>query len=181
MTPRLEENEEAVMVQKILVPIDGSDRSVSVLPMICGLAGSSGAEIVLLQVVEYPCSAYPEVYDYPTSDQEVMEVVQKTKNVICQQVKDKLDQIAASVVTRDVSVRAEFREGPVVESILDAAERLGADLIAMAAYGENGTIPWMIGSVADRVLREAAVPVLLFRPVGNPEPIRLARDPVLAV
>jgi nucleotide-binding universal stress UspA family protein len=174
-------NKEAVMYRKILVPIDGSDRSISILSVIRELADSCETEIVLLQVVEYPCGLYSECYDYPTADLGVMKAVQENKKAICQQVKENLDQIAAMIGIEDISVSTELDEGPVVEAILAAAERLDADLIAMAAYGENGTVPWLIGSMANRVLREAKIPVMLFRPASRLEQIRLAYDPVLAI
>jgi nucleotide-binding universal stress UspA family protein len=98
-----------------------------------------------------------------------METVQKKKKIICQQVKSDLERIASTIVLDEISVSTEACEGPVVEAILEAADRLEIDLIAMAAYGEKGAIPGMIGSVADRVLHEAYVPVMLFRPAHSSE------------
>lgn len=157
------------MYQKIMVPIDGSAPSISVLPLICSLLGQHEADIILLRVIEYPSSLYPMCYEYPSHDPRAMEVVNKKKKIICQKVKNYLRQVASTIESDVISVSTEACEGPVVEAILEATDRLGIDLIAMAAYGETGSIPGMIGSVADRVLHEAHVPVMLFRPAHTSE------------
>ena len=54
-------------------------------------------------------------------------------------------------------------QGPVVDSILDYADNSGADLIAMSTHGRSGPARWIIGSVAERVVRKAPCPVLTVR------------------
>ena len=63
-------------------------------------------------------------------------------------------KVAAEIVTG---------EGPVVDSILDYAGKVGAELIAMSTHGRTGPARWIIGSVAERVVSASNVPVLLVR------------------
>ena len=61
-------------------------------------------------------------------------------------------KVTAEVMTGD---------GPDVDSILDYADKIGAELIAMSTHGRTGPARWIIGSVAERVVRASRVPVLL--------------------
>ena len=58
-------------------------------------------------------------------------------------------------------VSIEVRESPVVDAILSTTENLEIDLIVMSTVGQ-GHSPWMIGAVANRILRESPVPVILI-------------------
>jgi nucleotide-binding universal stress UspA family protein len=64
-------------------------------------------------------------------------------------------------------VETEVRSGSPSEQILDCAKERGADLIAVGATGLTGLARFFIGSVAERVLRHAARPVLVARPVRH--------------
>ena len=59
-------------------------------------------------------------------------------------------------------VTFEIREGPVVDAILDVIEKRVVNLIVMSSTGQDQN-PYMMGSVASRILREAQVPVILIR------------------
>ncbi len=56
--------------------------------------------------------------------------------------------------------------GGVAEGIADYATKNDADLIIMATHGRSGISRWVLGSVADRVLRSSCVPVLMVRAPG---------------
>jgi nucleotide-binding universal stress UspA family protein len=57
--------------------------------------------------------------------------------------------------------------GPVAESLKEAFARQGADLIVMSTHGRGGVTRWWLGSVADRLLRSVAIPLLLVRPSAD--------------
>ena len=57
--------------------------------------------------------------------------------------------------------------GPVADAIIAFAHKVQADLIAMSTHGRTGPSRWFLGSVADRVVRGAGVPVLMIRPVKH--------------
>ena len=154
------------MYERILVPLDGSGQSEEVLPFIRTLAEVSKAEIVLLRVAEYPYTLYSMCYEYPPSDPGLSKTIQDKKKVIYHEVKDYLEQIASNLAVAGVKVTVEVGEGPVVEAILAYTERLHIDLIALSTCGQGRGSQWMIGAVADRVLHEAQVPVILIRPMS---------------
>jgi nucleotide-binding universal stress UspA family protein len=158
------EKEEAFMYEKILVPLDGSQQSEEVLPWVRMLAEVSKAEIVLLRVAEYPYTLYSMCYEYPPSDPNLAKTIQAKKTVIYHEAKDYLEQTASALAKAGIKVSIEVCEGPVVAAILAFTDRLHIDLIALSMYGQSGGIQRVIGAVADRVLHEAPVPVILIRP-----------------
>jgi nucleotide-binding universal stress UspA family protein len=60
----------------------------------------------------------------------------------------------------------EVLEGKVPDTLAHWAEKNGVDLIVIASHGRSGVSRWVMGSVADRVLRSACVPVLMIRAPG---------------
>jgi nucleotide-binding universal stress UspA family protein len=59
-------------------------------------------------------------------------------------------------------------DGDAAADIIDRSKAEGADLIAMGTHGRSGPSRWVLGSVAERVLRHAEVPLLLVRWKGEP-------------
>ncbi len=161
------------MNKKILIPLDRSELAESVLPLACTLAKNSNVDIVLLHVVEYPFSLYLPCEEYPPIDPTLRNMIEEKKKTILQDGKKYLEHISTHLKKGGIRVHLEVCEGPVVESIVAAAERLYADLIVISTHGRSGNVPGLIGAVADRVLREAKIPVILIQPTQNellPEP-----------
>jgi nucleotide-binding universal stress UspA family protein len=57
-------------------------------------------------------------------------------------------------------------EGKVAEALAQWAEQNGVDLIVIASHGRSGISRWVMGSVADRLLRSVCVPVMMIRAPG---------------
>ncbi len=74
-----------------------------------------------------------------------------------------LAEMAQRLKSRGWTVEAEQAEGTPADAILDCAERMQADLIAMETHGRGGLARMVFGSEADRVLRHAPCPLLLVR------------------
>jgi nucleotide-binding universal stress UspA family protein len=145
------------MYSKILVPLDGSPLAEQVLPHVLALAQCHQSDVVLIQVVNYPTTGLP--LTDPDLDVGVRDCVE------CADL-DYLRGVAEKYFRGSklkVSAEAITGQGPVVDSILDYAEKVGAELIAMSTHGRTGPARWIIGSVAERVVRAAKVPVLLVR------------------
>ncbi|MCI0396080.1 MAG: universal stress protein [Chloroflexi bacterium] len=142
------------MYRTILVPLDGSKRAEAILPHVEQLAHHFEARVIFLQVVE-----------------------PRTPPVMPEGMLLNLDQIQQDFKEVDTYLAAkqgEFREmgiearhtveyGPVVQKIIDVAEREGADLIAMASHGRSGMSRVFYGSVAAGVLQRVDRPLLLIR------------------
>lgn len=62
-----------------------------------------------------------------------------------------------------MSVETVVRVGDPAQEILDYAEAGEIDVIALATHGRSGLARWLLGSVAEKVLRASALPVLLYR------------------
>jgi nucleotide-binding universal stress UspA family protein len=149
--------------QKILVPLDGSKQAESALLLASKLARISDAEITLLRVVEYPFEIYsrcePSTFGHPSQPDEKLLA---EKDAFCREAEHYLKQLASIVEMSGSNVSIEIEECPVVESILNTLVRLKIDLIVMSTIGQDHN-SWMMGATTNRVLREAAVPVILLR------------------
>lgn len=143
------------MFKKILVPLDGSPMAEAVLPYVRRMAVENGAEVELLNVTMLPMPAYP--VDAPLD----FDAVIKQQHDSSEQY---LTKVMSDLGHDGIKVTPLITEGPVAEEILNYAESTHADLIAMSTHGRSGISRWLMGSVADKVLHGAKVPVLLIRP-----------------
>src|SRR4029077_7065486 len=75
---------------------------------------------------------------------------------------------------REAGVPAEpvLKQGDAALQILETARELGVDLIAMTTHGRSGVSRWVMGSVAEKVLRASNVPLLLVRPAKRSAALR---------
>lgn len=154
------------MYNKILVPLDGSNLSEEVLPLVRTLAEMSKGQVILLRVAEFPYSLYPPCYEYPPSDPDAVDAIAKEKSAISREVSAYLERIASTLREAGIAVSTEICDGPVVDSILACADRLGANLVVLSAYGQSSGMQGTIGATASRVLHEAQVAVILVRPIA---------------
>ena len=151
------------MYHKILVPLDGSKQAEFALPLAGKLARIYNAEVTLLRVVEYPFEMYSRC-DSNTLGylSPVDEKLQVEKEAVCKEAEDYLKRLAEIVEMTVSKVSIEVQECPVVDSILSTVEKSKIDLIVMSTVGQDRN-PWLMGSVTNRILREAPVPVILIR------------------
>src|SRR5688500_12317542 len=151
------------MYHKILVPLDGSKQAESALHLASQLAATSNAEITLLRVVEYPYEMY-STCDSSTlmNPNQPDEKLLAEKVGFCEAAEDYLKGLASIVELTAPKVSIEVQECPVVHSILSTVEKAKIDLIVMSTVGLNHN-PLLMGAVANRILREAPVPVILVR------------------
>jgi nucleotide-binding universal stress UspA family protein len=77
--------------------------------------------------------------------------------------RDYLESIATHIRTRGIPVKVVIAPDPAHEAITEFAETNGVDLIVICSRGQSGPSRWLMGSVADRVVRGATIPVLLVR------------------
>lgn len=140
-------------VKKILVPLDGSALSESILPWSESLARFHGAEIAFVHVMpkrdEWASPAYDKILDALT---------------------ERMADHCAKLRERGVEAVFQTQSGDPALEILKRANR-GANLIAMTTHGFGGFKRWLFGSVAEKVIHEARVPVLVYR---APSPAREA-------
>jgi nucleotide-binding universal stress UspA family protein len=139
---------------RILVPLDGSELAEAVLPLVTRLAGPFDFVIELIRAVEpLPAAALAEVSLH----------VQDLTTVRVTEAERYLEKIAAGLEARGLRVRAAVRVGMPVDVILHHGREAGAGLVAMSTHGRSGLGRLLLGSVAERVVRNADVPVLLWK------------------
>jgi nucleotide-binding universal stress UspA family protein len=143
---------ESAVFQRILVPLDGSRLAEAILPDVLELAAQQRAEVVLLRVAL--AHALPGV-----------ELTEAQVHAV-EEAERYLADVEHGLADRGIRVSSAVRYGRAAEEILDHARTSDIDLIAMSTHGRNGIERVLLGSVAERVLREAPVPVFLRRAAG---------------
>jgi universal stress protein A len=83
---------------------------------------------------------------------------------------DSLENFAREHVADKIERELLVRTGDPAVIIVRAAEEIGADLIVMATHGYKGLVRTVLGSVTERVLREAKCPVISLRPAAPVQP-----------
>jgi nucleotide-binding universal stress UspA family protein len=131
------------MYERILVPIEGSETDGPVLDHVGALAAMCGAEVVLLRVAHYH-----------TRDQRACEV---------EDAEGGLARAAELLRGRGLTVQTRLLSGEPQKVIVEQAQELHPDLIAMATHGHGWAKRMVLGSVADHVRHTSDVPLLLIK------------------
>lgn len=152
------------MYDTILVPTDGNPGMNAVARQALDLAALAGAEVHVLSVVD-PTRVRSD------ADDEEVESLERTAS-------DATDRIATMAAQRDQDVTTVVRTGRPYEEILDYADDAGADLIVMGTHGRAGLDRYLLGSVAERVVRAATVPVLTVNLTEHGDAIRDAETAI---
>ena len=138
-------------IDRILVPTDGSDASFEALPYALDLAERFDAEIEAFSVVdERTTSAF---YNVGTALEDVVGGLRTTAETAT-------DRIASEAAERGIDASTTVVEGLPSRTICAHAAESGADVVVMASHGRTGLAHYLLGSVAERVVRNSAVPVL---------------------
>ena len=149
------------LYKKLLVPLDGSELAECVLPHVESIAkGCKVEEVIFLRVTE-PFHHFCD-YDGCVTEETINSIDADNKSAA----ETYLSQLTERTRYAGVSVKPEVITGTPGESIADYATKNSVDLIAIATHGRSGISRWTWGSVADRVLRSACVPVLMVRAPG---------------
>lgn len=142
------------MFKKILVPLDGSELAARILPQVEDLARSEQAEIALITVGSISGMA-PLAKTDPS-------IIDKAVRALKSAAEKYIKAAAHELKAKGMKVNWVYREGIPAQEIIQYANETSCDLIAMATHG-RGEIAWMLGSVAEKVIAHASIPVLLMR------------------
>ncbi|HUO63188.1 MAG TPA: universal stress protein [Terriglobales bacterium] len=140
------------MYRRAIVALDGSQVAETILPFIFDLAGP--LEVTLVRV---------NVPVRPTIVEGAAQPIFEDPEVARIDAEEYLAPLAADLRRRGIHVKTQVRKGEAAEEILKAARELNADVIAMTTHGRRGLGRLFFGSVAETVLRESELPVLLMR------------------
>jgi nucleotide-binding universal stress UspA family protein len=150
------------MFERILVPLDGSKVGEAALPLITQLidklAPSTKVEITLIGVITL--LRHWVVVGEASAP---VSYTEEELKLIKDKVADNLAKVAATIQKHNVTIKTIVSTGNAAEEILKAADEIHADLIAMSTHGRSGLRRLAFGSVTDKVLHGAKMPVLMVR------------------
>jgi nucleotide-binding universal stress UspA family protein len=141
------------MYNRVMLPLDGSSLAEGALPHAVAQAKRFQAELVLLRVLIPLTEALGRA---PPG-------IDRAEAWTREMARDYLERVADRIRKEGVSVRVDVIEGRPHHEIVEYAQSNQIDLIVISARGRSGISRWLMGSVADRVIRGADVPVLLVR------------------
>ncbi len=150
------------MAEKILVPLDGSKVGEAALPyveeLITKMQPGTKVEITLFQVMSslsYYVVAGEASARVPYTEQEI----EKMKG----QAEEYLIKVGEPLRKAGATTKVRVAVGNPVDEIIDAADDVKVNMIAMSSHGRSGLSRLTFGSVTDRVLRSGHMPVLVVK------------------
>ena len=151
------------MYRKIMVPLDGSELAECVLPHVESFVKGCGVtDVTLVRIVE------PEIarsfHAEAPIDPELLANRESTRKAAAQEY---LSQVRDRHEYENATFHLVVISGRVAESLAEHAEKNDIDLILIATHGRSGVTRWVRGSVADKILRSASIPVLMVRAPGT--------------
>ncbi|WP_368678545.1 universal stress protein [Acinetobacter lactucae] len=145
-----------MLYQHILVPIDGSETSMIAMKEAIKLGKALNSKITVVQVMALD----PFIADVYVKTGQTNDLIERTRIYLL----DILQQAKQEFSNEGLTVETKLLEGFVVhEEIIQAAQDLNADLIVMGSHGRTGVRKLVLGSVAQKVLGESHIPVLIVR------------------
>jgi len=144
------------MYKHILVPVDGSATAQQAVNSAAALAHAFSSQVTVLYVIDpFPFSGLGSDFAYGQAQyQNAARAEAKTSTQQAQAVLEKAGVQCSITVSQAHSAW---------RGILDTAGHIGADLIVMGSHGRSGLEKVLLGSVAQRVLSHASLPVLVVR------------------
>jgi len=147
--------------RRILFPTDFSGYSKRAEKYALDLAQQFNAKIYLLHVFEIPFYSHAGVSAGVQSDLHRYIQSAKVKE------RDRLNRLGKKLGKKGIHVSTLFREGKPTFEIIKTAKEISADFLVVGTHGRTGMNHLLMGSVAEKVVREAPCPVLTVRPSGQ--------------
>lgn len=149
---------------KIVVAVDGSSTSGLALDEAVRVAGSGGGTVLALYVVDSATPLFDAGFYDPGQVQKAF--VESGQRAL----EDAARHLAAANVKHETRLVSEAAvPGDIGASINEAARQWGADLLVIGTHGRRGVRRLVLGSVAEAVIRQSTMPVLLVRGESAPD------------
>ncbi|MBI4329535.1 MAG: universal stress protein [Chloroflexi bacterium] len=139
------------LFRRVVVPLDGSELAEAALPFAEELAGRLRLPVGIVQAVQYLVGTEFGLY------------VEDPRGIMDAAAKEYLDRVAERIRGKGLQVEASVLWGIAGDRILEFAESRPGTIIVMSSHGRSGVGRWVFGSVADKLVRGAAGPVLVIR------------------
>jgi nucleotide-binding universal stress UspA family protein len=146
----------AAAIERVVVPLDGSDLAKQASPVASALAQDLKIPVVLVQAIDVVerIAPYPGAYAPPA------DLIRLATAAAAESLAD----IAATLCSAGIRTNIEFRVGPAFDTVAGVA--VPGDIVVMASHGRSGIRRWLVGSVAEKLVRSGPVPVMIV-PVGE--------------
>jgi nucleotide-binding universal stress UspA family protein len=147
--------------EKIVVPLDGSRWSESAIPQAAEVARAHNAELILLHVYQSPSSSY--------TDQLALAGQQYMADRQYEQMREQLVSLRNGLRRQGLRAREQIiRSHNPAQAICEFVEaEEGVSMVVMSTHGRTGLARWLVGSVAQNVMKNVRCPVKLVTPDAN--------------
>jgi len=149
------------MLNKLMVCLDGSALAEEIIPVVTDIAKCFAGTVVLFQAIDEPTTYITS--RLPTSDQGASEVLQSKVRDDEYRALGYLEKVAKPLRDEGLDMECATMMGEASKAILQYARGNSVKLIAIATHGHGGLKRMFFGSVADKVLRQSSVPVLVIK------------------
>ena len=145
------------LLTKALLPLDGSKVGEAALPYVEELAMRLKTEVTLLQIVQPKYVAVgAEPWDYSPYRAEWVTAMEQSARAYLAGIEQRLK-------AKGIVVSSKIESGGAAERIIEVAEQIDADVIAMSTHGRSGLARWALGSIADKLIHSGNIPLILVR------------------
>jgi len=140
------------MYKKILVAVDGSKFAKNAVRHALSIAKSDNAELIALSVIDNTnylgLSSKSSIFD--------------VNDILTKESKKNLEEVK-NIVGEEISLKTDIAEGSPANEIINYVEENDIDLIIMGSSGKTGLEKFLLGSVADKVVKGSKTSVLIVR------------------
>lgn len=142
--------------QHILVPVDGSDIALNVVKHAVALAKAFDSKVTVTQVM----SLDPYITSEYLAGSQTNLLIERARDFI----KENLKNAQAQFLSEGIEVETKILEGESIHrTIIKAIEELNVDLVVMSSHGRSGFKKLLMGSVAQSLITEVNIPVLVIK------------------
>ena len=150
------------MIDKVLLPTDGSETADKAIAFSARLLGNTSCKVTLLSVVEEP--AYSAFWsDGLIAPEVLMPPPEEMREELDKRAEEMLAESARPLREAGLEATPMIRFGNSAAEILQEAEEGGYDMIVMGSHGRGALGGFLLGSVSNRVTHHATCPVLIVR------------------
>lgn len=146
------------MYNRILLPTDGSENAKRAGKHAIWISNLSGADIIVLNVIE---PYYPQISSLPNYSEIIFDELMEEGKKAVESFKRDLELSQCNGICKNIKLTTQIKEGKAFVEIVEAIKKEQIDLVVMGSSGRHGLDRLMLGSVTERVVREAICPVLV--------------------
>ncbi len=155
----------ATEIRRLVAPLDGSALAEAALPLAIELARRLGIGIHLVRAINLAAVLAPLADGGVLTVPPPPEVYEQLSQSLQNDARNYLESTAARLAESRVTTTSAVLDGSPFFAIAEAAQP--GDCIIMTSHGRGGVLRWLMGSVAEKLIREAPVPVLLVPSAGR--------------